>query len=174
MRIYLDANFFLAAFEGSGALAEAAQRILRAAESRRGLLVTSELTLAEVLVGPFRARQESPRDDLTSSGPLSDRLRKWLSPGTLATLYAELISPESHIEVAAADRPVLILAAHWRAKTGVKLPDAIHLATAEQAGCTHVVSGDKRLRESPDYRFQRVDVAVAPLERFLRVMEEAS
>ena len=69
--------------------------------------VTSELTLAETLVKPL----EIDRQDI-------------------ADLYVDLIQNSDHLIVIPIDRSILVHAAHYRARLGIKLPDAIHVATA--------------------------------------------
>ncbi len=157
MRVYLDTNFFIAALEGSPELASSCQFLLAAGARRPGSLVTSQLTLAEVLVGPFRARS-GPSGLSREGGKLV------LAPATLAVEYGDLISDGPGLAVVAVDRDVLVLAAFRRAnERTIRLPDAIHLATAEQAGCDHVVSGDRGIRPSTDYRFERIDISPEPL-----------
>ena len=88
-------------------------------------VVTSELTLMEVLVGAYRA------DDLVLEG---DYRR------TLGDPAVRLIS---------IGQDVLGLAAKLRAGRGaLRTPDAIHVATASLAGCGTFVTNDKALRTS--------------------------
>jgi hypothetical protein len=61
--------------------------------------VTSELTLAEALVKPL----EIDRQDI-------------------ADLYIELIQSSDHLIVIPIDRSILVDAAHYRARLGIKLP----------------------------------------------------
>ena len=93
-------------------------------------IVTSELTLAELLVEPLRA---------------GDRLR--------IAAYETLLTTHEAINVVSVDRPILTGAAHIRAAhSSTKLPDAIHIATAELAGCQIVLSADRRLPLRPALR----------------------
>lgn len=48
---------------------------------------------------------------------------------------------------------VLRRAAIYRAKHATKLPDAVHIATAIETGCTHVISNDKNLPTVDDLDF---------------------
>jgi predicted nucleic acid-binding protein len=43
------------------------------------------------------------------------------------------------------DRSILVDAAHYRARLGIKLPDAIHVATAVAAGCEIFLSNDRKI-----------------------------
>ncbi len=44
------------------------------------------------------------------------------------------------------ERAILIEAAHLQARLGLRLPDAIHVATAVAAGCDVLLSNDRRLK----------------------------
>jgi predicted nucleic acid-binding protein len=126
-RVYLDANVFIAAYENQGARSDHAWWLLDAIE--RGDLrgVTSEITLAELLVRPF----EEQDHDLIRS-------------------YQEVLSPADGMEVPNVTRQVLIEAAILRSmRRSLRLPDAIHVASARLATCSHLVSDDRRLTFAP-------------------------
>ncbi len=127
-RIYIDANVFIAAFETTGNLADKAARLLsEVAVALPQKLVTSELTLAELLVLPMRT-----------------------SNYTLVNLYSGLLVSNSRLDVRPATRDILIKAAELRAQTpSRKLPDAVHVATAIQSGCTYILSADKGIGSPP-------------------------
>ena len=94
MRIYLDTNAFIPAVEGSDPLRNAMESLLSIGDVRTGILVTSEITLAEFLISPLEKGQS-----------------------TVATAYMELIDPRPGLEVVPVNRNVLILAAHIRSTT---------------------------------------------------------
>jgi predicted nucleic acid-binding protein len=99
------------------------------AEGRREI-VTSALTLLEVLVVPYRAGNAG-----------------------LAERYEELLSNSRGIAVMDLTRDQLRIAAQMRAATGVKTPDALQLAAALGAGCSTFVTNDRRI---PAIRGMRV------------------
>lgn len=122
-KIYLDSNVLITAFENAGARSDHAWWLLHAIDAGEILAATSEVTLAEVLVKPLEEGDE-------------DRI---------ATYQSVLVS-SGGFEVAPVSRSVLIEAARIRgARRSVRLPDAIHLATAKQLNCQFFVSGDQRL-----------------------------
>ena len=122
-RVYLDANVFIAAFENVGAHSDHAWWILRAIEDGEIAGMTSEITLAEILVKPL----ETGATDLAAG-------------------YEKIISPTERFEVLPVSREILVSAAGVRARrNSVKLPDAIHIATAHAFSCAFFVSGDSRV-----------------------------
>jgi predicted nucleic acid-binding protein len=126
-RIYIDANVFIAAFETRSARSDHAWWILRAIEADEFVAVTSELTLAEILVGPMRDGDDE-----------------------LVDHYCDILASGDGLEVAAVDRKVLIEAAMLRSMTrSLKLPDAIHVATGRLRGCRFIISDDRRLPSAP-------------------------
>jgi predicted nucleic acid-binding protein len=119
-RIYLDSNVFIYAIEGAPNLAVPLQRLFDLFQMRRGLAVTSELSLAEVL-------------------PNATSLQK--------RYYLNLIAWSNVFELAPVSRDVLIETANYRKVAGMpKLPDAIHVVTAIRSDCRTVLSADLRLR----------------------------
>lgn len=84
---------------------------------------TSELTLAEALTKPL----EAGRHDLVE-------------------IYEEMLTPSEWLSVWPVERRILIEAATLQAQLGLRLPDAIHVATAVASGCSALLSNDRRLR----------------------------
>ena len=125
-RIYIDTNILITmteSREGTGAL------LRNIADShpahRPPLFLTSELTLSEVLVKPYR-----------------DANRK------LSAIYIQTLSGEHWLHTASVELDVLEKAATLRATYGkIKLPDAIHLATALASDCSHMLTNDKGLTD---------------------------
>ena len=122
-KAYFDANVFIYAIEQIDDFVSVVSEILPALDGQKLHAVTSELTLAEALVKPLR-------DD----------------NGELAGDYIAAVQPRPALEVVPVSREILIEAARMRAKTGLKLPDAIHAATAVRSGCGHFVTNDARFR----------------------------
>jgi len=122
-RVYLDANVFVAAFEHVGAHSDHAWWILHAVEGGQIEAGTSEITLAEVLVKPFE-------------GGATD----------LAKGYDKMMVSASNFEVLPIRRDILVSAAVLRARRiSIRLPDAVHIATAQALSCGFFISNDRRL-----------------------------
>jgi predicted nucleic acid-binding protein len=124
-RVYLDANVFIRLFESDDEIASVLADLTRLVPPGAAPpFVTSELTLAEILVGPL-AKEDSVQ----------------------AATYEAAIQSSTAWLVMAVTRPVLRDAAGLRARReALKLPDAVHLATAAIAGCSHLLTGDQDLR----------------------------
>jgi predicted nucleic acid-binding protein len=118
-RIYLDSNILIHLVEGLDGF-EAQLDVLSGALDRGGVTaVTSELSLAETLVKPLA-----------------------LGATLITQQFKELIQTKSMMTVVPITRSILIAAADVRAKFRLKLPDAIHVATALAAGCDAFVTQD--------------------------------
>jgi predicted nucleic acid-binding protein len=82
-------------------------------------IVTSTLTLTEVLVHPLRHGNQE-----------------------LAQQYSRILLNALHVQTFAVSPGVAIAAAHLRASHGYKTPDAIQLATAQAGHATFFVTND--------------------------------
>jgi predicted nucleic acid-binding protein len=127
-RIYLDTNFFILAFEtASDAAVKATQLLSKGQAPSPSRFATSELTLAELLVMPYRHSNSS-----------------------LTALYYQVFSGGSWLDVKPVTRDILISAAKLRAVNPArKLPDAVQVATAIGRGCTHFLPSDKGIGPGP-------------------------
>lgn len=124
-RAYLDANIFIYFIEANRYPAEAGAvgALFRRIGDSEIEAVTSELTIAELLPVPLRTGATA-----------------------LTAAYQALFSPASPIEARPVSRPVIESAARLRARSGLRLPDALHVAAALEAGCGTFVTNDLRLR----------------------------
>lgn len=124
MKVYCDANVLIQALEGGEEPAKLLEAVFGAVEQKAITLVTSTLSLAETLQKPLE------RND-----------RKLV--GAYAILLANDRSDFVHtIEVS---RSILVDAAFVRIrKKSIKLPDAIHIATAERSGCDQILTRETR------------------------------
>lgn len=120
-RIFLDTNFFIYLIEGSGPRTTRAMYLLKAFANRRDEILTSVMTLGEVLVAPLR------NGDLA----MAERYRTiFRGPG---------VSVQPFLEDGAE------LFARIRIKGSIRPPDAIQLAIAGNAKCDLFLTNDSRL-----------------------------
>jgi predicted nucleic acid-binding protein len=121
-RVYLDTNFFVYALEELKPWARIARLILDAMDRGDCAAVTSELSLAECLVKPMQLQQQE-----------------------VIETFLDFLQDRRSLSVVPVTRELLIEAARLRADCRIKLPDAIHAATALQGGCNSFLTNDDRL-----------------------------
>lgn len=119
--LYLDANVLIGVLEAGLGGPELSRFILEPKDGAHPLN-TSEITVSEVLVGPMRRADHD-----------------------LLARYRLLFAREDIIRLVPVTRAILERAAELRAASAMRLPDAIHVATALKAGCDIILSQDKRL-----------------------------
>jgi predicted nucleic acid-binding protein len=146
--VYVDANPIVYALEGPEELALALKKLFSAFRQKRILAATSELTLAEVLLK--RKIPDRHFLDLLVWGGIFD-----LRPVTREIL----------VETAQYRRTVAVKQPDGRLSIP-RLPDAIHVVTAFQAGCRFFLSADVRIK-LPD-TMDMVQANVDGIERLIR------
>ena len=120
-RIFLDTNFFIYLIEGTGSRAARSRYLLDAFSLRRDEILTSVMTLGELLVLPMRLGDHA----------LVQRYRQILrGPGVTVLPFLENAA-EAFAGV--------------RRDKSIKPPDAIQLAIAAMAGCDLFLTNDERL-----------------------------
>ena len=97
-------------------------------------LVTSAITLLEVLVVPYRA------NDIQ-----------------LAEQYEAILSRSRGLTLVEMNRSQLRMAAQIRAVHGVRMPDALQLAAAHSEKCSVFLTNDRRLPSLPGLRVLQLD-----------------
>jgi predicted nucleic acid-binding protein len=105
--IYLDTNVWIYAIEAYPDYAELLQQIFAKIDQGELIAVTSELTIAEVLAKPLQDNNQR-----------------------VVQAYQSILQSSDNVKVLPISRQILESAAKLRATTRLKLPDAIHLATA--------------------------------------------
>lgn len=125
-RVYLDTNIFIYAIEGYPDFVDELNQLFDSIDAGNFRAFTSELTLAEVLVRPLM------------DGNLE-----------VQAVYQQALQSSEVLEVVAVSRDVLIEAARLRAVANLRLPDAIHGATAILSGCETFLTNDRRLTALP-------------------------
>lgn len=124
-RIALDSNVLVYLLEAVEPWAGVARRLLDAIEEGRGAGFMSAVGLAEVLAGPAR------------HGDLA-----------LVERYAHEIRGMTGLKILPFAPDLAGDVAIIRGMRSIRLPDAIHLATARAAGATAFVTNDRSLRGS--------------------------
>ena len=121
-RIYLDTNVWIYALEGFQSFAQPLAELFARIDDGELVAVTSELTLAEALVKPFQSNQHE-----------------------LERIYLDTLQSSETLTVAPVSREVLTSAARLRAQyPSLKLPDAIHAATALAQDARMFITNDAR------------------------------
>jgi predicted nucleic acid-binding protein len=125
-KVYLDANIFIYTLEGMEPWADLLSDVFAGLTTGELSAVTSSLSLSECLVLPFKQNKNE-----------------------LVAVYREALLPSHYLTTAPIDDRVLISAANIRAQTGLKLPDAIHAATALTQQCTAMLTNDPGFKRVP-------------------------
>jgi predicted nucleic acid-binding protein len=120
-RIFWDSNLFIYLFENNPEYAQAVEDLWKKMLQRRDQLMTSTLTLGEVLVKPTTMGDYS----------LCDRYHKILNTSAVIIPF---------------DQKTARRYAMVRSKTSVKGPDAFQLACASEAGVDLFVTNDNHLK----------------------------
>ncbi len=126
-RVYFDSNIFIYLMEGFASLAHDLNDIRDSIAHGESSICTSELTLCEVLVPAFRANNTR-----------------------LLALYRQFIEDSGAFELVPTTRETYVRASLFRAQLNLKTPDAIHMASAIQSGCTAFLTNDKSLKAPKD------------------------
>jgi len=135
----VDSMLFVYHFEGHERFGPAAGRLLAAAEAGRCRLVASVLARLEVLVVPRRHGRED-----------------------LCQRYRDLFDSFPNLTVLPIGPEIAEIAADLRAAHNLRTPDALHLATALQAGAKAFVSGDRRIRGVEEIEVVDLEEAALP------------
>ena len=124
-RVYFDVNVFIYALEPTQdmqAYFATVTQLFEMAVAKQIIAITSELTLAEALVGAYKNNLP------------------------LVALYEEMISDRADLSVYPIDRKILTTAALLRSQQKTALADAIHVATALNHDADFFITQDKRLQ----------------------------
>ena len=122
-RVYFDTNVIIYLVEGFAPIRPVLDDIHQLLSQGACQAVSSEFTLCEVLITPFR--QQSAEG---------------------VEIYRSFLEDSGVFELAETTRAVHIRAAIAVAHSGMKTPDAIHVATAQEQGCSVFLTNDQRIR----------------------------
>ena len=121
--IYFDANCFVYNIDRVAPYNALLREVLMRANQGNCTIITSELTLMEVLVKHFKLG-----DDL------------------LEEAFRDALQHTNEVSLIPVTIPILERAARIRASISIKTPDAIHAATGLIAGCTAFITNDTDFR----------------------------
>ena len=122
-RVYLDTNIIIYLMEGYAVLERPLLDLRDALLAGEIMLVTSDLTLCEALVVPFRENNVA-----------------------LVTTYRQFLEESGAFELCPTSRDIYVRASLYRAQFGMATPDAIHIATALEAQCHVFLTNDRPLK----------------------------
>jgi predicted nucleic acid-binding protein len=120
-RVFFDTHLFIYLVDGQGERSARVRNILERMSERRDELLTSAMTLAEVLVKPIAAGDNA-----------------W------AEQYEKMLDTPG-VSVLPFDRSCARIYARLRQDAALKPPDAIQLACAANARCDLFITNDDRL-----------------------------
>ena len=123
--IYLDSNSLIYSVERVEPFIVHLDPIWQAAEAGRFNIVTSELAIPETLTKPIRDGNSD-----------------------VEVLFRALFDSRD-VDLISTTRDVWETTAHIRGETGLKIPDALHAATALNVGCTLFITNDADFRRVP-------------------------
>jgi predicted nucleic acid-binding protein len=127
--VCVDSSIFIYFIEAHSLFSPLIRPLFQQVDEGRRELVTSALTLLEVLVVPYRIGNQ-----------------------LLADRYERLLTQSRGIRIVEISRNHLRAAARLRAGTGVKTPDSLQLVAAMDAGCQTFITNDRGLPALPGLR----------------------
>ena len=131
--VALDTAPFIYFIEDHPLYGPAVEPLFRAIDREEVAAVTTGVTLIETLAVPLRRNEPA-----------------------LAGRYETFLTRSRGLRMVELDRSILRTAAEIRAATGAKTPDALQLAGAVSAGCTAILTNDRRLPRLPGLDVLRV------------------
>jgi predicted nucleic acid-binding protein len=127
--VAVDTAVFIHLIEEHPVFLAAVRSLFARADRGETEIVTSAVTLLEVLVVPYRSGNEA-----------------------LAARYEAILTRSRGIRLVELDRVQLRTAAQLRARYGPRTPDALQLAAALTTRCSALVTNDRRLPPVPGLR----------------------
>lgn len=137
--VYVDANAVIYSVERIAPYDALLQPLWRPTGQTAFRIITSDLTLLEVLVRPLKTGN------------------KRLEAG-----FRRLLQRSSNVQLVVITHSILERAAALRAATNLKTPDAIHAATALEHGAAMLITNDPAFRHVPGLSVTLLDDLLTP------------
>ena len=125
-RIGIDSNVLIYLLDGTGRLADVAGELIDGIAEGLAEGVLTTLALAEICSGPAQAGEPD-----------------------LVERYADELRSLENVRLVSLTAEMAVDAAALRGRSGISLADAVHLASAVNAGATAFVTNDRRLKSTP-------------------------
>ncbi|HET9918738.1 MAG TPA: PIN domain-containing protein [Ktedonobacteraceae bacterium] len=137
--VYLDTNSFIYSVERIDPYRAILDTLWQTVSTGQFTVITSELTLLEVLVKPLK-----------------------VGDATTAATFRAVLRNTPDVQMLPITQVVLEKAANLRATLNLKTPDAIHAATAVLQSCKLFVSNDAAFRRVPSLNVAVLNEIISP------------
>ena len=124
-RVYIDANFFIYFLNQKAPYFEIVTPIIQAADRGELQAICGDAVVSEVMVHPYKAQ----------------------SPSEIARVKS-FFSREEFVTVVRHGQETFDLVAQLRATSNMRMLDALHYASAVNAGCRYLLTNDKDFKTS--------------------------
>ena len=128
-KLYIDANVLIYLVEESRVFNESVIVALHEAQKRKIRIFTSAISVTECLNGAYRSGFQ-----------------------VLVQRYVDLFADKGFLSLIPIQFPVCLEAARIAAETRLKTIDALHLASAADAGCEAFLTNDYRFKSNENIR----------------------
>jgi len=136
---YLDTNCFIYYVEQVAPYMTVIDQLWDEVHAQQVRVITSEFTLLEALVKPFKEHNSS-----------------------LETAFRAILQTSPDVALIPITLPILERAARLRTTSGLKTPDAIHAATALDVGAAQFLTNDAGFRRVANLPVTLLDDLMAP------------
>jgi len=133
-RLYVDTAPLIYYVEENSAYVEMMRKIVRTIDETDLVAYSSVLTLAEVLVMPFREGDQR-----------------------LIRAYQEILIAGDDYELVAVTPEIAVTAAETRARYGLGTPDSLHVATAIATHCDAMLTNDSDMKRISELSILMLD-----------------
>lgn len=134
-RVYFDTNPFIYFVEEHDIFYEAVKPIFQMVQDDEILAFTSEFTLTETLIKPYRDKDQSTIE-----------------------AFEGLLMESGYFSLLGATKEIFLKAAQIGGETMMRTPDALHMTTALENHCDFFITNDKRIRDYGNVKVKVIQV----------------